>query len=572
MRVTARRNTVIIPTAGCPAVYLLANRLPGYHKFKDDDLVFEITGANLDVFREVFPNVEIDDQDGSLARHALRPAPIAPYARKAISRMRPFAHQDHAIDVALSRDFYGFFHGLGLGKTKTMIEIAIELFLAGKIRRALLVTRGRAIPQVLTEQLPLHLPESFPVSVVTLLSIGKLPKAVAKDWEFPRGRLLILVVASSAFQSKKQAAAIREFCGAAPTVGLIDESADFKNWSSARTDNLLKLVDVLPYRYLFTGEPKPLGYIDLFSQFYFLNPDIIGHSGITSFRAQYCRMMSIGDHVEKIAEYLHVDTLMEKVAPHCEFVAITDCIDMPERTYQELRFTPTKEQVQVYARLKREFVIEVECAIDEKDVELRRRICVNAVSKVSAMRQVANGFFYENPIIDANGDVQHGDMIVLNDERALFTIESLLDAPKAIIWAAYHGDLDSIARALAQFGVEGVEFSGRVDDKQAEINKQRFIHDPRCKFFYGTTASGGTALDGLQVCHHMAFFSNTYNYGDRAQAEGRIWRTGQHEPCIYYDILGFPIDRLVLANIQEKKNMSVEMRALATLAEMKGKL
>jgi len=69
----------------------------------------------------------------------------------------------------------------------------------------------------------------------------------------------------------------------------------------------------------------------------------------------------------------------------------------------------------------------------------------------------------------------------------------------------------------------------------------------------------------LQVASHMVYFSNSFNYGDRAQSERRIWRIGQEQHCVYVDILGSAVDRHILRNLRVKKDLSQEVQSLAGL-------
>lgn len=864
VQIVTRRNTIVVPALYNPKAYLLNTRAPGYHKLERDVLILECTGANIEATKEVFPDAKWIDEDGTLARRSLQVGEVKPYARQLAPTIQPFAHQSHALDVAMSRSFYGFFHDLGTGKTKTMIDIAFEMFAAGKIDRVLLPTFGKAVPQVIETQLPLHAPKGVRYDAAAV----PLGKRKLKEWECPGKTLLIMVCSHDAFASKAQFAQILAFCKAGTAAALVDEcfaagtmistpkgerkieelcegdkvltsngvrritrvfrgrsvrlcrlrlsngreiictenhplftdvgwlrageaegrelygyedvsnlrqgvrgkamdagaeeleqrkvlrqillsevaddavrdskglysaprsagqafgsvegkiqsqvgsissqsaswagdtrqdfsdaesegahiqrawrqwpqdgapgafadcpardmgresrhligaeaarlsyllqdglglserktgnrdrraepqhasgescrskeggqdrrvwvdsaahfecdggqdvwnleiegcphyfangvlvhnSQGFKGWSTERVNNILKLYDVVPYRYLFSGEPEPLGHIDLFSQFYFLNPDIIGHAGITSFRAEYCRMKQYnGVSTSTVESYLKVDKLMEKIAPHCEFIDITDCRDMPKQTFDEWTFKASQQQRDLYARLKAEFIIEVDRAAEEKDREVRRRLCKSAGAKIITMRQVAEGFFYAD-----DPEEERGPITVLNDDRALFSVERMMTAPKGIIWSSFHGGLDSLARAMEKLGVEGVELSGRISPAQFEANKQRFIEDPNCRLIYGTVASGGTALDGLQVAHHMCFHSNSYNWGHRKQAERRIWRVGQEEPCFYADVIGFPVDRKVLSNLAQKRDMGVETRELTALMQLKEEL
>jgi len=62
-------------------------------------------------------------------------------------------------------------------------------------------------------------------------------------------------------------------------------------------------------------------------------------------------------------------------------------------------------------------------------------------------------------------------------------------------------------------GFNAVEFSGRLSDKQCELNKLAFqsedISSPHT--LVATTGSGGEALN-LQIANRTIYYSNSYNY------------------------------------------------------------
>ncbi len=68
----------------------------------------------------------------------------------------------------------------------------------------------------------------------------------------------------------------------------IDQSAAIKNSQAKRTLFLNKDVRKLAkYRRLLDGAPNAEGPEELYSQFYFLNPMIIGHDAFTAFKAEF---------------------------------------------------------------------------------------------------------------------------------------------------------------------------------------------------------------------------------------------------------------------------------------------
>lgn len=348
---------------------------------------------------------------------------------------------------------------------------------------------------------------------------------------------------------------------------LVHNSQNFKSWSGTRFDNLLKLKQLFEYRFLFSGEPQPLGPIDLFAQFYFMDKNIIGHEGIMSFHKEFCE---IGGYLDKqILEYKNQEKLTERIAPHCEYVKLEDCMDMPKRIWREAQFEPTQQQRDLYEQMKNEFCVLLDQADNETDAVTKRRLCDTAAAKTITLTQIARGWFFTDPLKNEQGvSYARGEVVHITDERTRYTIEEhCMNTRKAILWCAGHPDLDSVARVLEELGVEGVEFSGRLSSLQGEINRQRFIEDKRCRIFYGTVAAGGTSLN-LQVASHMTFHSNTNNYGHRAQAERRIWRPGQEHPCLYTDILGFPCDSAMLIRNQRKEDWSQTTRTLVGLRKL----
>ena len=177
---------------------------------------------------------------------------------------------------------------MGTRKTALMIRVAAELWARKLVQRALIITRRRGVPQVLEEQIPRHMPKEVAYRA------GELPSnKTAREFQYPRGDLLIGVASPGAFQSAKQTRELVEFVSpngiGGSTVVFVDECQDFKGWDSLRAKNLRSLMQysAVTRKYILSGEPAPLGYIDLYSEFYLLDPNIFGHASLTSFKNYY---------------------------------------------------------------------------------------------------------------------------------------------------------------------------------------------------------------------------------------------------------------------------------------------
>lgn len=570
-----------MPTAERNAIYLTSSELdqhseytfqaPGHKKLLEDGrMVFAATAANLRYFQALYPDTPIKDKDGTLERlRRSEPAPINTSTPLLIQPAKPlFRHQTRAVQISVARDFYGFFHEQGTGKSAEIILSACELFLRKKISQALVITTKRGLPQFINEQVPEH------QAINTRLIAYQLP--ITKPLRLNQTSLHLGVTTNGAFQSPRKKSGRRslpsnkiqsiiEWCKRGATALFIDESQNFKGWTSLRVRNIEEILPFVSHRFLYSGEPKPRDYEDLFPQFYIMNENILGHASQTSFRNEFCIMD--GHRENTVKEYKNEERLVSLISPHCEFVALRDCKDMPPQFWEPVshsKFQPTQEQIDVYNQVKKDFVAIVTKGDNTETPEIVKRVCQHAASRLITLAQVANGWLYG----DKASPKEQGELVVLNDERALYTVEEKIGSrKKVIVFCRFHEDLASMSRALMQHSIPFVEFSGRVSDKQLEPNKLQFQKDPNCRVFLATTAMGGTSLN-LQVANTEIFFSNNYSWGDYDQAVHRIWRTGQEEPCHYINIVGFGICYSILQNLREKRSFTEKLKTLVQLQSL----
>lgn len=552
--ITARRKIVTVNGHLPPTFYSFIGRLPGYKKYTSTGAVFAANRTHMDLFRETFPDLKIVDQDGTLEALYKPVPPIVEHERKTSSKIPLFNHQRHALNVGLSREQYAFFYSMGTGKTAIMLNLAAELFARGDIERAIIITTKRVVPQLVADQAPMHFPEGVNYRIAAFPST-----AATKLFKYPDYNLLIAVAGYGALQSKNQTQELINFAKGKKTALFLDESQNIKGWSTKRVENVWKIRPYTNHRYLFSGEPAPLGPIDLFSQFQFLDENILGHSSLTSFKNAYCVMG--GFEGREIVSYRNLDDLTKSIAPHSQYLKISDVIDMPEQVYHTVRVEPTKEQRELYGRMKEDFVITVEQASKESDGAVATKLAKNAASKFISLQQISNGFFYT----DAPEGQQRGQLVTLSDDKAEYVAQELIEhGGKTVVFCRFHGDLEALERVFYKEGIKAVEFSGRKDDAHNERSRLAFVNDPTVQVFFATQASGGTGLN-LQVANRTIYYSNSFSYGDRIQSESRTWRAGQHKRCVYYDIVSFPIDRLILENLRKKQDLSQQLSQLSAL-------
>ena len=109
---------------------------------------------------------------------------------------------------------------------------------------------------------------------------------------------------------------------------------------------------------------------------------------------------------------------------------------------------------------------------------------------------------------------------------------------KSIIWSHYTHDVRRIIKEIKKvYGDDAVvDYYGATDADKRQINIKRFQEDDKCRFFVGTTHTGGYGIT-LTSGSNMIYFSNGYDLEKRQQSEARIDRIGQTKKMTYIDIM-----------------------------------
>ena len=105
-----------------------------------------------------------------------------------------------------------------------------------------------------------------------------------------------------------------------------DESSKIKNPTTAQSKALHKLGKKTKFNVILTGTPVTNNPLDFFSQYKFLNEEILGPSYYL-FRNRYAVMGGYQNH--QIVGYNHLPDLVEKVHKIAFRIKIQDAVDLP---------------------------------------------------------------------------------------------------------------------------------------------------------------------------------------------------------------------------------------------------
>jgi SNF2 family DNA or RNA helicase len=326
------------------------------------------------------------------------------------------------------------------------------------------------------------------------------------------------------------------------TFVILDESSYIKGHKAKRTERIILLAEKAKYRFVLTGTPISQGVEDLFTQMKFLSPNILGYRSWYTFANNHLEYSK--KYPGMIVAAHNTEYLASKIAPYVYQVTKEECMDLPGKKYKTKYFRMTEEQQKAYEAAKNEILLLIDLD-DFKPYTIFRLY--------SVLQQIASGFW--NRRLSSPFGLSPDDkfkFLTFPDNRldALFSvINQIPENEKVIIWAKFRYDIDRIVEALDDVAV----FTGATPQKQRQAEVEKFRGSAR--FFVSTQSCGGHGLT-LNEAKHVIFFSNSFKYSERLQAEDRCHRIGQDHEVTYYDIIGPGIDEKIWEALSRKENVA----------------
>jgi superfamily II DNA or RNA helicase len=482
-------------------------------------------------------------------------------------KTKPYDHQMKCFGLARAAlnspiPAYGLFLEQGTGKTKVILDLAADLFLnggsRGKIDTLVIVAPNGVHAQWINEQVPVHLPDVVPWRGAYTVASPTAEERQAMRQALPyKEGLRIIAVHVDSLSHKKGQEFLREVLTGSRCLLAVDESSRIKDLNSKRTKYIVKVARLAPYRLIATGTPITQGAEDLYSQFYFLDKNILGYDSFFSFRNHFCRMG--GYQSKKIVGYQNEDELKAKIDSYTYRVLKDDCLDLPPKNFirREVLFTP--EQRATYDKMRKDFFLELE------DGVLTARM---ALTRIIRLQQIVSGFISRAAKKNEDGVVIEPAMFQeLPNGRADAAVDIIREAQgKVIVWVKFAGDHKLLTRALDAAKIGWVDYVGPTPQNQRAANIQRFREDPGCKVFISSPRSGGTGLN-LTCASEVIWYSRDFSLENELQANDRCHRIGQHH-VVNYHYLVTPrtvderIDKLLRGKLSVAENL-IDLRKLA---------
>lgn len=473
-------------------------------------------------------------------------------------KTEPFEHQRATLDYQWSLQHGALLMEMGTGKTKISIDLCSARQMAGQIN-GLVVCCPSAIRENWLDELAIHCPVEHKAMVLyqkTTKNEREIEAFLSSRHPF---RVLICGTESlcTAFKQGRAYEKVQRFLVSTNSAMVVDESHLIKGHDSNRSRNIVQLGLAAKHKLIMTGTPVAQGPMDMYMQYRFLDPQIIGIDDWYSFRNRYAILG--GFQNKQIVGYHHVDELVNAVKPYTFQCTKEEVLpNLPPKLYETRRIDLAPEQMKIYKRMAKERIAAIPSSPDTDYV------AENILAVHLALQQIVAGFITHTD--EETGERRTEILAPWEKNNKIKELVEVLSqhTGKAIIWAVYRQEIAQIVAALQHnFGGDSVaQYHGGLDPEQRAEQKNRFQRDDTVRFFVSNQSTGGTGLT-LNQADLSIYFSNSFALVQRLQSEDRNHRIGQENRVLYVDLVARgTVDEMVSQAVRNKKDMADYVRDL----------
>lgn len=511
--------------------------LPGKGAWTGNLVVFSATWEAVAYLQETIGAVLAPDAKAYLDKIS---KPVAPPKKTLFKgfKTKPYAHQKTVFERSRDLPNFALLMEVGTGKSKVVIDTAAWLCAKAEINCLLVIANNGVHSNWGLREIPTHLSDWMPRRI-HIWKKNKEPKGVFDP--MPKAGLVVICVNVDALATDHGLQFLSRVVRAYRCLCVVDESTSIKNHRAKRTRALYKLAGKIPYKRIATGTPVPNAPMDLFGQFMFLDPDILGHADISSFKSRYCNLKKLwvrdpatgkpmvkkskwGQDIEIVDGYKNLEELYTLIEPFSYRVLKEDCLDLPPKLYRVVDVDMSPQQKKLYRKCLDDIIIEL-----EGGMTITPTI---ALTRIAKLQQVLCNF-----IIDES-KITHP--VGPTNPRLQSLLSELESADgKAIIWTTYNYSIQEIYLALSRvYGPQSVAmYAGSTPTAEREKIVDRFQDKgSELRFFLGNQKAAGYGLT-LTAARTSWYYNNSYNWEHREQSEGRPHRIGQMFPHTFTDFI-----------------------------------
>lgn len=322
---------------------------------------------------------------------------------------------------------------------------------------------------------------------------------------------------------------------------ILDEAQAIKNPRTAQTKAAKRLKSHA--RIALTGTPIENRLGDLWSLFDFLNPGLLGTSGV--FKEFIKRLEQRNTNPFAPLRKLISPYILRRLKTDPTIIS-----DLPEKTETRRYCQLSKAQVRLYQK-----VVDTMAELLEADTTAgvqRRGLILSSLMK---LKQICN---HPSQML---GDERYA----AKDSGKFVQISNICEEivarqEKVLIFTQFREIIEPLEEHLAAiFGRPGLILHGSTSVKQRSANVEAFQSPDGPPFFLLSLKAGGTGLN-LTAANHVIHFDRWWNPAVENQATDRAFRIGQKRNVLVHKfVTSGTIEERIDAMLQEKQQLADDL-------------
>lgn len=340
------------------------------------------------------------------------------------------------------------------------------------------------------KQARIHLNIAYSISVVR--KAGKVEQII----DGGDHALHFLLVNYEVTWRERYAAAIIEF---RPEAFIVDEGHRIKSHKSRQSLAAYELAEECEcdIRIDLTGTPTDTDEVDLWAQFRFLNPKLLGHDW-KKFERRWLRRAGYGHFKRQLKRHLR-PKFLNLIAPYVFEISRKEALGLPELEEFEIPFDLTGEAARVYQEIEDDLYSEIKGEVVATPMR---------VTQLIRLQQITGGFLNTD---DAKIILNQDKLSILND-----WLDDYLHS-KVVIFARFTDEIDALNSVLAKKFSVGV-LDGRSKDR---LIWQKFQARPDPQMIIVQEQTGGESIE-LSVADVGVSYSKSHSWLKFDQCRSRL--------------------------------------------------
>ncbi len=436
---------------------------------------------------------------------------------------RPFSHQrDTASFLTLHRRAFCF-NEQGTGKTSSVIWAADYLMTQNAIKRVLVLC-PLSIMQSAWEADLFKFAMHRSCAIAHSYSKDNRIKAIKSEAEF-------VIINYDGLEIVKN-----EINEAKFDLIVVDEANAYKNVSTKRWKTLVSIIRADTWVWMLTGTPASQSPTDAYGLAKIINP-----SGVPKFFGAFRDMV-----MQKITQFKWLPkpsserVLHDVLQPAIRFTK-EECLDLPDMTYVTREVPLTSQQIKFYETIRKNMMA---IAAGEEITT------VNAAANLNKLLQLSCGAVYSDS----------GEIVAFDAKSRMHALLEVIEeaSHKVIVFAPFRHAIEIIAEELKAKSISCEVIHGGISaTKRTEIfAKFQTEENPHVLVIQPQAAAHGVTLHAANVVVWWGPITSIETY---LQANARVHRAGQRNPCTVVHIQGSPVEKRIYKMLSEKVDIHTRL-------------